>query len=185
MTNLSFQAAAGQHTVLQGASGCGKSTILKLLLGFYPLQSGHISIDGTDHHPQSIRRQTAWLPQELDLGSGTVREVLSKPFEFAANSSHAPSLADQQNALQQLGLDAEIPGKPFRDLSTGQRQRVGLALCFLLDKPLLLLDEPTSALDRHSKEQAAALLLKGNRTILSTSHDPFWVEQADHLIELD
>jgi ABC-type bacteriocin/lantibiotic exporter with double-glycine peptidase domain len=71
------------------------------------------------------------------------------------------------------------------DLSTGQRQRVGLAICHFLDKPLLLLDEPTSALDLVSKRKVADLLINPDRTIISTSHDPFWVDLADNVIELN
>lgn len=184
--DFSFKAPAGRHTVLKGESGAGKSTILKLLLGFYKPNSGTISFNDLDENPKTIRKKTGWLPQDLNLGSGSVAEVMTKPFKFAVNKSALqPNLTSRQiNTLKRLGLNKNILDKQFRDLSTGQRQRVGVAICHLLDKPLLLLDEPTSALDKASKQNAADLLLNGNRTIISTSHDPFWVAKGDNIIEL-
>ncbi|MEL7833126.1 ABC transporter ATP-binding protein [Fodinibius sp. Rm-B-1B1-1] len=185
VSNFSFEAKSGHHTILKGESGSGKSTLLKLLLGFYNPQNGQITIDSNSYNRHSLRRKTAWLPQDLNLGSGTVRQVMTKPFEFAANKSHQQDITSRSIAtLQTLGLEASTLDKEFRDLSTGQRQRVGLTICHLLDKPILLLDEPTSALDKASKAKAAELLLSNNRTVISTSHDPFWVDKADNIIEL-
>lgn len=186
VTDFSFEAKASHHTVLKGESGSGKSTLLKMLLGFHKPIKGTISIDLEQRNPQKIRKQTAWLPQDLNLGSGTVAEVMTKPFKFAVNQSAENSGAQKKRrrTLKMLGLAPDILDKQFRDLSTGQRQRVGIALCHLLDKPLLLLDEPTSALDKSSKQKAADLLLGNGRTVISTSHDPFWVAKADNIIEL-
>jgi ABC-type bacteriocin/lantibiotic exporter with double-glycine peptidase domain len=185
LNGFSFQAPAGRHTVLKGESGSGKSTMLQLILGFYQPKEGHVLIDGQPRQPRVVRKQSAWLPQDLDLGNDSVRNVMLRPFDFAANQSQKPSEAQLEEYLQRLGLGADNLDKAFRDLSTGQRQRVGLAVCSLLDKSLLLLDEPTSALDAASKRKVAELLLDKKRTIISTSHDPFWVERADQLIELD
>lgn len=158
---------------------------MKIILGFFLPDSGTISLENSEWSSQSIRRQTAWLPQDLNLGTGMVKEIMTKPFEFAVNRLAQHNIQRQPKTLRQLGLGQSVLNKKFRDLSTGQRQRVGLAICHLLDKPLLLLDEPTSALDSASKKKAADLLLNSERTIISTSHDPFWVDQADKIIELD
>lgn len=186
LTDFSFSAPPGQHTVLKGESGSGKSTILKLLLGFYKPDSGTIQFDRDDTSLNNIRLQTAWLPQDLNLGAGSVDEVTQKPFEFAANRSVKQNNFDRTRIkiFKTLGLSSDILTKQFRDLSTGQRQRIGLTICSLLDKPLILLDEPTSALDRVSKQKAAELLLTKKRTIISTSHDPYWVDKADNIIDL-
>lgn len=154
------------------------------MLGFFKPESGSISVNAQKWHPRILRQQTAWLPQDLNLGSGTVCKVMEKPFEFSVNKSAEKKRRQFVNTIQILGLNESTMEKEFRDLSTGQRQRVGLALCHLLDKPLLLLDEPTSALDKASKEKAANLMLGSKRTVISTSHDPFWVNKADNIIEL-
>jgi len=183
LRDFSFEAPAGKHTVLKGESGSGKSTILKLLLGFLKPDQGSVMFKKRDVHPQRIRQRTAWLPQDLNLGDGLVHEVMQQPFSFKINSSL--DKVDFSGTLEALGVPKANLNKPFRDLSTGQRQRVGLAICHLLDKPLLLLDEPTSALDQVTKQKVADVLLEGKRTIISTSHDPFWVELADKVIQLD
>jgi ABC-type multidrug transport system ATPase subunit len=181
---MSFRIPSGEHTVLKGESGSGKSTILKLLLQFIEPGQGSITWN-TDDQEKNIRPKTAWLPQDLNIGTGTVRNVIEHPFEFTANNSNKPTNNDIESTLKELALNPEILDQQYSNLSTGQRQRVGIALCHLLNKSILLLDEPTSALDKASKERISNLLLAHtNKTIVSTSHDPFWVAKADHIIEL-
>lgn len=184
LKELSFQIPEGKHTVLKGESGSGKSTLMKLFLGFLKPSEGSIQFNG-GRSVREIRKDTAWLPQDLDLGSGTVEEVIRKPFRFADNLPKAPDRKTYIKILAELGLSEDNLHKQFRDLSTGQRQRVGLAICHLLDKPILLLDEPTSALDNISKQRTKNILLAHtNKSVVSTSHDPVWVEHADNIIEL-
>lgn len=185
LNRFSFHAPAGTHTILRGESGSGKSTILQLILGFVQPQSGQIMVNRSPLSAREIRKQTGWLPQDLNLGTGSVQKVIDQLFQFQANASGKPTRKHQLEVLQKLGLDPIPMDKQFRDLSTGQRQRVGLAICHLLNKPLLLLDEPTSSLDRTSKQKAATLLLNNNCTVISTSHDPFWVNLADNVIDID
>lgn len=182
---FNFDIPKNKHTVLKGESGSGKSTLLKLLLGFLKPSDGAIKYNnGKTAH--EIRQDTAWLPQDLDLGDGTVKEVIYYPFRFSNNNMQRPDLQTSQSVLSKLGLQAGTMTKKFRDLSTGQRQRVGLAVCHLLNKPILLLDEPTSALDTVSKQRVLNQLLEHtNKTVISTSHDPFWIERADKVIPLD
>lgn len=184
--NFNFEAPRGRHTVLKGESGSGKSTLLKLMLGFLKPFEGRITYHGGDYSDhKAFRQHTAWLPQDLDLGEGTVEEVILKPFQFASNQAKTPGRETYLSVLAEFGLAGDNLDKQFRHLSTGQRQRVGLAICHLLDKPVMLLDEPTSALDNASKERTANILLAHtNKTVISTSHDPFWLEHADNIIEL-
>lgn len=185
LKEFSFDIPKNKHTVLKGESGSGKSTLLKLFLGFLKPSRGSIKYNN-GKATREMRRDTAWLPQELDLGDGTVKEVINHPFQFVNNESKRPDQQTSQSILSELGLQAGTLKKQFRDLSTGQRQRVGLAICHLLNKPILLLDEPTSALDNISKQRVHDLLLEHtNKTVVSTSHDPFWIERADNVIPLD
>jgi len=185
LTDFSFLAEPGQHTVIKGESGSGKSTILKLILGFLNPNSGSITV-GRSKPGKSIRKQTAWLPPGLNIGEGTVREVIEKPFRFSANENQLPGEGLIEDTFRTLGLSSKLINKNLQDLSTGQRQRVGIALSYLLNKPVLLLDEPTSSLDEESKNKVNQLLLaQTNKTILSTSHDPAWINKADNVITLD
>lgn len=185
LKEFSFNIPKNKHTVLRGESGSGKSTLLKLLLGFLKPSEGLIRYNN-GKTAREMRGDTAWLPQDLDLGDGTVKEVINHPFRFVNNDSKDPDLQTSQSVLSKLGLHGGTLEKQFKDLSTGQRQRIGLAICYLLNKPILLLDEPTSALDTVSKQRVYDLLLEHtNKTVISTSHDPFWIERADNIIPLD
>lgn len=185
--DFSFEIEKGEKLVLKGESGSGKSTLFRLILGFEKPESGEFFYEGSplkNGTLKSFRKETAWLPQDLNIGNGSVKEVIEYPFEFKSSSGSKPSDESIKNLLNDLGLDSGILEKTFSDLSTGQRQRIGILICILMDKPLMLLDEPTSALDLDSKEKLAELLLNSDRTILSTSHDPFWVERCDRIIEM-
>ncbi len=185
--DFSFKLHEGEKLVLKGESGSGKSTLFRLILGFEHPNDGEFLYNGSTLQNgalQSFRKETAWLPQDLNIGNGLVKEVIEYPFQFKSSSGKKPSDQSIKKLLNVLGLDSSILEKTFSDLSTGQRQRIGILICILMDKPLMLLDEPTSALDRDSKVKLADLLLKSDRTILSTSHDPFWVERCDRIIEM-
>lgn len=190
--NFNFSFQPGEHVVLKGESGSGKTTLFRLILGFEKIQSGDIYYRGTSlsqspEPVQQLRSESAWLPQDLNIGTGTVREVIDFPFTFHNSRNNTPDTQRIVNVLSELGLSGkEILSKSFTDLSTGQRQRVGLTLCILLNRDLLLLDEPTSALDAASKRRAADLLLNSpHRTVISNSHDPFWLECSDTVLELN
>lgn len=186
---FSFDLKEGEKVVVKGESGSGKSTLFRLIMGFELPDDGKILFKGkalTGETLKVFRRNTAWLPQDLNLGEGVVLEVLQYPFHFKKSGNSMPDRGQIEEIFSDLGLESETLQKTFSDLSTGQRQRVGMALCILLYKPIMLLDEPTSALDEVSKEKAAAHLLSDpKRTILSTSHDPWWVERCDRIIDLD
>lgn len=186
--NLDLEVEEGKHILVQGPSGSGKSTFLKVLLGFVTPDSGSLRYKGKSADKGTfklLRGNSGWLPQDLDLGSETVINVMKKPFEFRANENRQPDQAAIDVTIRKLGLAPGDLNKQYTDLSTGQRQRIGIAVCHLLNKPIMMLDEPTSALDRASKQKAADLLLVQDRTIISISHDPFWMEKADQILSLD
>jgi len=186
LTGQSFSVGQSNHMVIKAKSGGGKSTILKLILGFLKPGQGRIGLyEGDKDKTAHIRSFTSWLPQDLNIGVGTVEDILNYPFQFAVNKSGMPGKEKHMEVLSRLDLSPDVYSKAFSDLSTGQRQRVGVALCYLLDKPLLLLDEPTASLDDANKQNVADLLLNGNKTIISTSHDQFWLNQATEIFELN
>lgn len=186
LEDFSLEIEMGDHLVLKGASGTGKTTLLRLILGFEEPTAGNIYYRGRrleNSVIHNIRKESAWLPQDLNLGDGTVKDVFGYPFSFKVNSSNYPGTEEIFKVFNQLNLGSEIWEKNFRDLSTGQRQRVGIALCYLLKKPILLMDEPTSALDEDSRKKAAELLLDKNTTVISTSHDSWWIARCNKIVE--
>jgi len=188
LDDLSFELEPGSKTVLEGPSGSGKTSILRLCMGFQQPNQGNIYFNDELLNAESIsniRKQIAWLPQDAQVGMGSVRDVLNFPFTFKSNESEAPTDDSLKDLLSQMALNNGILDKSFRDLSGGQKQRIGIALCLLLNRPLFLLDEPTASLDPASKRKVMNLLFSNpDRTILSTSHDPEWVEQTDNVIHL-
>lgn len=188
-SSFCFELKDGEKVVVKGESGSGKSTLFRLIMGFEIPDEGDVLYNGEPLKGdvlKDFRRKTAWLPQDLNLGDGSVMEVVQYPFLFKQSGNEMPEDHQIKQIFSDLGLDEETLTKTFSDLSTGQRQRVGLAICILHNKPIMLLDEPTSALDEGSKEKAINHLFSDSkRTILSVSHDPYWVDRCDRIIDLD
>lgn len=186
--NFSLTVRPGEKIVIKGESGSGKTTLFRILLGFEKPDKGSISYKENEYSKDithRLRREVTWLPQDLNLGSGKTADLIEFIFEFQANMDNKPESTEIIDTLEKMGLSGDTMESTFSDLSTGQRQRVGLATCLLLKRDVILLDEPTSALDLESKQKVADLLLKNDRTIISTSHDPWWVERCDRVIELN
>jgi len=186
--DFSLEAKEGDRIAIKGASGSGKTTLFRLLLGFETPDNGTISFNDKTLKPKQVkqlRKDTTWLPQDLDLGADKLKEVFYYPFSFKINKPKRPKEEEVLSTFDALGLNKNVWEGNFKDLSTGQRQRVGIALCHLLGKAVLLLDEPTSALDETSKEKVGKLLFDDKRIIISTSHDPWWLERCSQIIELN
>lgn len=184
----SCEIGKGENLVFKGASGSGKTSLLRMIMGFEQPDAGQIIYQDKTVSPEivaDLRKQVAWLPQNAAVGTGTVEEVIRFPFGFQQNKPSAPSDKEIIQVIELLGLAPPVLDKSIDRLSGGERQRIGLALCYLLDKPILLLDEPTASLDHGAKEQVRNLILGlDNRTIISTSHDETWISWCDRTVEL-
>ena len=178
----------GQKTVFSGPSGSGKSTLMNALMGFVTLTQGRILLGDLEVNAQNIgkiRQQIAWLPQNLDLDVSSCRDVFNLPFQYLANKTHQPTESQSQEMLKRLLLPDNILDKTVDEISGGQKQRLMLASILLLPKPVLLLDEPTSALDTESANQLLQIITEQGKTVISSSHDPFWVKNMDQVIEVN
>lgn len=188
LEDLSFEIDPGAKAVVRGPSGTGKTTVMRLIMGFEQPDAGSVYIDGLRVEPESarqIRKRLAWCPQEARIGSGAVQDVLNFPFTFEANSDRKPDSEQVRRVLNDLALEPEILQKSYDRLSGGQKQRIALAMGILLARPLLLLDEPTASLDAASRQRVAELFLaKREGTVVSTSHDQDWISRCDKVIEL-
>ncbi len=189
LDRVTFTVRRGETVALVGPSGGGKSTTFALLLRFYDLGRGAITIDGVDirHLTRAaLRRLTAYVPQEIMLFDGTFADNIAygQPdatrvaIERAARAAHA-----HEFILERGGYDAHI-GEAGRRLSGGQRQRIAIARALLRDAPILLLDEATSALDAESEAavQAALATLMQGRTTLVIAHRLSTIRRADRIL---
>ncbi|MBI3088326.1 MAG: ABC transporter ATP-binding protein [Candidatus Omnitrophica bacterium] len=193
LEDFSLAIPAGSTVALVGPSGAGKSTLVKLLVRFYDVSGGRVTIDGIDTREvtlKSLRQQIAIVPQEPILFSGTVAENLryGRPNATDAEIRQAARAAFADSFIERLpeGYETEV-GERGVKLSGGQKQRLAIARAFLRDAPIVILDEPTSALDAESEElikRALQELLK-HRTALIIAHRLSTIEHADRVVVID
>jgi ATP-binding cassette, subfamily B, bacterial HlyB/CyaB len=176
--NLSLALKPGRLTVLAGPSGTGKSTLAKLLLGFYQPTEGRILIDGKDLRYLSsneLRQYFGVVPQEITLFSGTLYENLvgASPTAGFDDAVQACKIAEIHDVIEKLpqGYNTLI-GEHGVGLSGGQRQRLAIARAVLRRPKILVFDEATSNLDAPTAERFALTVnrLKGKVTILFIAH---------------
>ena len=171
-----LQLHEGEIACISGQSGRGKTSLLNAILGFVPLKAGSITVNGILLEKgtiDQIRRQVAWIPQELALPSEWVKEMVQLPFNLKANRNTPFSLDKLFACFDELGLEEELYDKRVNEISGGQRQRIMIAVATLMQKPLLIVDEPTSALDpiSTSKIEDLAMELKKDYTIVMVTHN--------------
>ncbi len=193
LEDFSLHITPGEKVALVGQSGAGKSTIVQLLLRFYKLNEGKISIDGKDiqsYDITALRKQMAIVPQEVILFGGTIEENIQygKP---GASNKEVIEAAKKANALEFIerfpdGIKTVVGERGIK-LSGGQRQRIAIARAILKDPAILLLDEATSALDSESEYlvQEALNKLMENRTTIIIAHRLGTVKNVDKIYVID
>jgi ABC-type multidrug transport system fused ATPase/permease subunit len=193
LRGLDMAVDRGRMAALVGPSGGGKSTILKLIMGFYPLQEGRILIAGRDietYSLEALRRLFAYVPQDAYLFEGTIAENIrygrpAAPEEAVVAAARAAN-AHRFIVDQPSGYDTVVGERGAR-LSGGERQRIAIARALLKDAPILLLDEATSALDSASErlvQEALEVLMEG-RTTVAVAHRLSTIEHADVICVID
>ena len=191
--NVSLNIASGTTVALVGTTGSGKSTLIKLLLRFYPVDDGQITVDGhsiDDLTLRSLRSTIGLVSQDVFLFEGSVRE------NIAYGNPEADDEAIQQAAVSAeaigfindlpLGMDTLVGERGIK-LSGGQRQRLSLARAILKNPPILILDEATSAVDNETEAaiQRSLAVISRQRTVLMVAHRLSTIVAADEIIVLE
>ncbi len=187
LNNIHLQIKKGQRIALVGSSGAGKSTIVSLLMRFYPLTNGSILVDDTDieeYNLSSFRKNIAVVPQEILLFGGTIKEniLYGKP---NATDEEIIAAATQSNAMDFINGFPDkletVVGERGIKLSGGQRQRIAIARAILRNPAILILDEATSSLDAESERtvQDALDRLMKDRTSIIIAHRLSTIREAD------
>lgn len=193
VNNMSITMKKGQSAALVGPSGGGKNTIIKLLLGFYPISSGSIAINGksmSEYNIHTIRDMIAYVPQDGYLFDGTIMENIRFGKLSATDEDviEAAKAAYADDFIQKLpdGYETVVHNRGG-NLSGGQRQRVAIARAFLKNAPILLLDEATSALDTESEQQVQISIeaLMKNRTTIAVAHRLSTIENSDVIFVIE
>ena len=185
--NLSLHIRAGQTIAIVGATGSGKSTLVKLLLRLYEIRSGNITVDGKnikDIVLWDLRRAIGLVSQDVFLFHGTVRENISygSPDASINQIVEAAKIAEADRFIRELpqGYDTVV-GERGQKLSGGQKQRIAIARAILKDPPILILDEATSAVDNETEAAIARSLEKitQNRTTIAIAHRLSTIRHSD------
>ncbi|NDL71050.1 type I secretion system permease/ATPase [Vreelandella alkaliphila] len=195
LRDVSVSIKAGEKIALLGRVGCGKSSLNKLVLGFYQPTSGAVLVDGVDIRqldPLQLRRHIGYVPQDVSLFAGSLRDNIVAGGGSDRVDDEALLRAIEIAGLESLvnshpkGVDLQV-GERGQALSGGQKQAVAIARAVVQDPPILLLDEPTSSMDNASEEAFKANLtnVAPGKTILVVTHRTSLLSLVDRIIVMD
>ena len=192
LKNINLHIKKGQKVAIVGASGSGKTTLANLLVGFYPLEEGHIRYDGIAHNSidlATIRRHAHMVLQHPKLFNDTLYFNLTLGEHYSrAEIENAISVAQLSAVIEGLekGLDTVV-GKDGIKLSGGQRQRVAIARMVLIDPQIVVFDESTSALDVHTEARLFADLhaYLSPKTVITIAHRLSTIQHAEYIYVLE
>lgn len=193
LSNVSLTIQPGEKVGIIGRSGSGKSSLAKLLVGFYQPDSGNVLIDGIDARQidvHDLRHNIGYAPQDIHLFSGTLRENLVYGASYVDDETmlRVATLTGVHEFARRhpSGYNMQV-GERGMSLSGGQRQAVALARALLLDPPVLLMDEPTSSMDNTSEDliKKALAPVIANKTLLMVTHRASLLTLVDRLIIVD
>ncbi|MEO2279365.1 ABC transporter ATP-binding protein [Pseudoalteromonas pernae] len=198
LESLNLAIKAGEKVGVVGRSGAGKSTLVNLLLRFYDVEKGRISIDNQAIDTvtqESLRQHIAMVSQDTALLHRSVRENIGygladatdeQIIEAAKQAKAWDFICDLEDSKGNKGLDAQV-GERGVKLSGGQRQRIAISRVLLKDAPILVLDEATSALDSEVEAaiQASLDTLMQGKTVIAIAHRLSTIAQMDRLVVMD
>ncbi len=192
LKNLTFTVEPNQRIALVGPTGCGKTTIAKLLLRLYDPQEGEILLDGInirDYPLEALRRQIGYIEQDIYLFSQTIKEniVFGKQNATQEEIIKVAKLAQVNDFVQNFPEKYNtIVGERGTRLSGGEKQRVAIARAFLTDPEILILDDSVSAVDSETEENIRLAMEKilENRTTLIITHRLHTIRTSDKIIVL-
>jgi len=193
LRGVSFKIRQGEHVVVLGRIGSGKSTLQKLMLGLYAPTEGAVLLDGVDLRqldPADVRRNMGYVAQDSMLFFGTLRENIGIRAPYADDRAllAAAELAGLSEFVDRHpeGFDMVVAERG-ESVSGGQRQAIAIARAVLLDPAVLLLDEPTSAMDFSSENALKERLRKfaEQKTMIIVTHRTSLMDLADRIIVMD
>ncbi|MBX3709195.1 MAG: type I secretion system permease/ATPase [Gammaproteobacteria bacterium] len=193
LNNVSFHIKPKEKVGIIGATGSGKSTIIKLIMKFYEPASGNVLIDGFEEHqldPAELRHFIGYVPQDITLFHGTIKENIifgaNHVDDTAVIRAAKLSTVDTFVAQHPEGFNRQV-GERGQFLSGGQRQAMVISRALILDPPVLLFDELSNSMD----DQMTSMLIErlrayiGNKTLVLVTHKALMLNLVDRIIVLD
>ena len=188
LKGFSLELREGDKLLLTGKSGIGKSTVLRLLLGFVRPSKGEILYRDGMLNPAAatrIRRESAYVSQILEIGGGNVDGLIRQVLCYHANRHLGDLTAEKSRWMEFLEMRDGILHEEIETLSGGEKQRVAILIALLLRRRIFLLDEITAYLDQGLKDKVASLFLSDPAwTVISISHDPCWRRDGIQRMEM-
>ncbi|MGL5670497.1 MAG: ATP-binding cassette domain-containing protein, partial [Cetobacterium sp.] len=172
--NFNLVVNTGEKILISGVSGKGKTTLLKLLLGFNTPNSGSILVDNLELNEQNIniiRNKIGYMPQSTPFLNINVEKLIHTIFNYKENLKTKLDMNLFIKTLKEFNLDSSILSKDINQLSGGEKQRLAFVVIILLDRKIWVLDEITSSLDQDMKEKVINYILNTNKTVILVSHD--------------
>lgn len=172
LTGLNFQVRAGEVLFIRGASGVGKSLLLRALAYLDPIEGGALTLDGKTPEQLGVpnwRARVTYVPQTRVLNKGTPAEMYYAAQQFKAQKGRPRS--DLPAIIHDLGLEPGVLNQQWSELSGGQAQRVVLGLALALQPEILLLDEVTSALDHEAVLKVEKILKACGAALIWVTHN--------------
>ncbi|MHC1755357.1 MAG: ATP-binding cassette domain-containing protein [Methanosarcina sp.] len=187
LSNFYLCIPKGKKILMKGKSGTGKSTLLKIILGFEKLSEGSVYYRGRSLSPQvawQVRKDIAYVSQDMDLGEGPVRDLIDEVRSYHSNREKVDP-EKLHILMRELELEKDILEKNFENISGGEKQRIGILISLLLEREIFLLDEATSALDSGLKKKVVDHFLKHKDwTLFVVSHDREWERDEVEIVEI-
>ena len=191
--DISLDIAASGVTAIMGRNGCGKTTLIKLILGLYRPTSGRVQLDAADLAQFSrgdIARWMGYVPQDCVLFNGSIRTNIAYGREDASDEDvvRAATLSQAHSLIIDLPQGYGTPvGESGGRMSGGLRQRIAIARAFIGDPPVIVLDEPTGSLDRQAEESLRDSLMELGKThtILIVTHSPVILQACHNIVVME
>lgn len=187
LQNVNLSIPAGSRIAIVGQTGSGKSTLLQLLNRYWDVQSGSIEIAGqplTQWNESQLRQTLSVVSQRVDILNGSLRDnlLMASPQASDETISQVLNEVGLGNLLDHDGLNAWL-GDGGRQLSGGEKRRIGIARALLHDAPILLLDEPTEGLDKQTEQQIMQLFANhfAGKTVVFITHRLVNLDQMDSI----
>lgn len=174
LNNFNLVVNPGEKILISGVSGKGKTTLLKLLLGFSTPNSGNIFVDNLELNEQNIniiRNKIGYMPQSTPFFNVKIEKLIHTIFNYKENLKTKLDMDILIKTLKEFNLDSSILSKNINQLSGGEKQRLAFVIIILLDRKIWVLDEITSSLDQDMKEKVTNYILNTNKTVILVSHD--------------
>lgn len=176
LEDFSLHIKEGEKILLDAPSGKGKSSLIKIFMGFIHPQKGELYFKGKrvdKHNINKIRQEITWVNQDINLRKLKISELLAEIKDFSSNKN-INIFGNLNLLLEEFGLSREYLDKNVDKLSGGERQRLGLIIAILLDRKVLFLDEVTSSLDIEMKKKVEEWIVSTDKTVVLISHDTHW-----------